>query len=248
MEAMLRLHFGPVKYIIAIFSSAAAANPWSEDCRLCLAPADHGLLCDPCHGAMERIGAACERCALRLDLAGVDCPVCRHASFAFDRAVARFDYRFPLDRLVQRFKYGADLALGSSLARALADRLEREPRVDLLVVPPLSAARLRERGFNQALEIAHVVGRRLRVPVAREAIVRTRETGAQAALGRAARRANVRGAFACTGALDGARVAIVDDVLTTGATMDAIAQALKSAGAAQVAAWALARAPDPEAP
>src|SRR5690242_10498901 len=162
-----------------MFSSAAVASAWTHDCALCLAPAGAGLLCGPCHAAIDRIGPACERCALRLDTPGVDCPACRHAAFAFDRAVARFDYRFPLDRLVQRFKYGADLALGSSLAHALADRLEREPPVDLLVVPPLSAARLRERGFNQALEIARVVGRRLRVRVGRESIVRTRETRAQ---------------------------------------------------------------------
>jgi ComF family protein len=186
-------------------------------------------------------------CALPLPGGGT-CGACALRPPAFDASAACFEYRFPLDRLVQRFKYAANLALGSALARALADRLEDEPRVDVLVVPPLSAARLRERGFNQALEIARVVGRRLRVPVAREAIVRTRETEAQAALGRAARHANVRGAFACSAQLDGARVAIVDDVLTTGATLDAIAKALKSAGASQVAAWTLARAPDPEAP
>jgi ComF family protein len=227
------------------FSSSARPRLWTHDCTLCLAPAGGELLCEACRVDVDPVGESCERCALRLDAPFVDCPACRHADFAFDRAVARFDYRFPLDRLVQRFKYGADLALGSSLARALADRLEREPRVDLLVVPPLSAARLRERGFNQALEIARVVGRRLGVPVAREAIVRTRETRAQAALGREARRANVRDAFACGAALEGLRVAIVDDVLTTGATMDAIAKVLKSAGAMHVAAWTLARAPDP---
>jgi len=228
-------------------SSVAPATLWTHDCALCLAPAANELLCGACRTDIERVGAVCERCALRLDASAVDCPACRHADFAFDRSVACFDYRFPLDRLVQRFKYGADLALGGWLARALADRVEREPRMDLLVVPPLSAARLRERGFNQALEIARVVARRLAVRIAREAIVRTRETQAQAGLGRAARRANVRDAFACTLALDGARVAIVDDVLTTGATMDAIAKALKSAGASHVAAWTLARAPDPDA-
>ena len=229
------------------FSSRTRPRLWTHDCTLCLAPAGGELLCEACRADVERAGAACERCALRLDAPFVDCPACRHTDFAFDRAVARFDYRFPLDRLVQRFKYGADLALGSSLARALADRLEPEPRVELLVVPPLSAARLRERGFNQALEIARVVGRRLRVPVAREALVRTRETQVQAGLGRAARRANVRDVFACTASLEGARVAIVDDVLTTGATLDAIARTLKSAGATHVAAWTLARAPDPGA-
>ena len=228
-----------------IFSSISPRRFWTHDCVLCLAPAGAQLVCESCAGELDRDGERCPACAAWIDPAVGACSECVRASFAFDRTVARFDYRFPLDRLVQRFKYGGDLAIGSSLARALAERVEREPPVDLVVVPPLSPARLRERGFNQALEIARVVGRRIGVPVAREAILRTRETQAQAALGREARRANVRGAFVCTAALDRAQVAIVDDVLTTGATADAIARALKSAGAARVAVWALARAPDP---
>jgi ComF family protein len=173
---------------------------------------------------------------------------CRAAHHAFDRAVARYEYRFPLDRLVQRFKYGGDLALGRWLAKGLAERVSREPRPHLLVVPPLSPARIRTRGFNQALEIARLVGRRIGVPVSREALVRRHDTPAQASLGRRERQANLRGAFACTRTLGGLDVAIVDDVLTTGATADAIAQVLKEAGAASVAVWAVARAPERAAP
>jgi ComF family protein len=228
-----------------IFSSALTDRLWTHDCALCLAPAHAQLVCDPCARDLDCLGERCPECASRIDPATGACGECAQAKFAFDRAVARFDYRFPLDKLVQRFKYGGDLAVGGWLARALAERVGREPRVDLLVVPPLSAARLRERGFNQALEIARIVGSRIRVPVAREAILRTRETQAQAGLGRAARRKNVRDAFVCTAALDRARVAIVDDVLTTGATSDAIAKALRSAGAERVAVWTVARAPDP---
>jgi len=213
---------------------------------LCLAPCHARLVCDRCARDLDGDAQSCVACAARIDPAIGSCTQCRRARFAFDRALARFDYRFPLDRLVQRFKYGGDLAIGGWLARALAERVEREPRVDLLVVPPLSAERLRERGFNQALEIAKVVGDRIGVPVARELILRTRDVQAQAALGREARRENVRGAFACTAALARSRVAIVDDVLTTGATADAIARALRSAGAASIAVWAVARAPDPE--
>ncbi len=229
-----------------IFSSVSQRRLWTHDCVLCLAPSHAQPVCDACARDLDRTGESCVACAARIDPATGACGACARGQFAFERAVARFEYRFPLDRLVQRFKYGGDLALGSWLAQALAGRVERQPRVDLVVVPPLSAARLRERGFNQALEIARVVGSRIRVPVAREAILRMRETPAQAGLGREARRKNVRGAFACTAALDRARVAIVDDVLTTGATAHAIAEALRSAGAASVAVWTLARAPDPD--
>jgi ComF family protein len=215
---------------------------------LCLAAAREGMLCEACVSEISARAAACPRCALPLPSPQAGCAACRRQRLAFDRAIACFDYRFPLDRLVQRFKYAGDLALGRRLAQSLAQIAAPEPRPDLLVVPPLSPARLRGRGFNQALEIAREVGGRLRLPVAPELLVRRRDTPAQAGLGRRARRENLRGAFACTSALDGARVAIVDDVLTTGATADTIARVLKSAGAESVAVWALARAPDPSQP
>jgi ComF family protein len=240
--------FGSAALQMPIFSATELAALWSEDCVLCVATARDGVLCEACAADLSRRGAACARCALPLPAAQGRCAACRRQRFAFDRAIACFDYRFPLDRLVQRFKYAGDLALGRGLARSLAQVAEREARPDVLVVPPLSPARLRTRGFNQALEIAREVGGRLRLRVAPELLVRRRETPAQAGLGRRARRENLRGAFACTGSLEGTRVAIVDDVLTTGATADTIARVLKSAGAESVAVWALARAPDPSQP
>lgn len=231
-----------------IFSSQGFAVAWTHDCTLCLAPCGAQLVCASCAAALDRRGAVCERCASPLDAPEAACRVCENADFSFDRALSRFDYRFPVDRLVQRFKYGGDLAIGHWLARSLTEALVQAPRVDLLVVPPLGAARLRERGFNQALEIARVLAAGLRVPIAREAIVRTRDTPAQAGLGRDARRANAREAFACRMKLDGARIAIVDDVLTTGATADAIARTVKSAGALSVDVWTLARAPERSSP
>ena len=108
---------------------------------------------------------------------------------------------------------------------------------------PLHPARLRERGFNQAVELARPLARRLGVPLAAALCRRLRDTPAQASLDRAARRRNVRGAFACDGDLSGRHVAVVDDVLTSGATIDALARALKKAGAARVSAWVAARAP-----
>ena len=201
---------------------------WRQDCALCLA------------GSRELVCAACAA-----DL-GTDDTDGAWRGALFDDAIARFEYRFPVDRLVQRFKYGGDLAIGRWLAERLADRVRDAVRPDLLVVPPLAAARLRGRGFNQALEIARTVGRRLRVPVDPRAIGRRRDTPPQARLDRRARAANLRGAFACGADVRGRHVVIVDDVLTTGATADAIARVLKAAGAERVSAWAVARAPDPD--
>ncbi|HXZ49022.1 MAG TPA: ComF family protein [Usitatibacter sp.] len=150
-----------------------------------------------------------------------------------------------MDRLVQRFKYAGDLAVGRWLADELAMRVGPEPRPDLLVAPPLAPARLRERGFNQALEVARQIGRRIGVRTSATGLRRLRETPPQEGLTRRERRANLRGAFGCDLALGGAHVAIVDDVVTTGATADALARVLKARGAGHVAVWALARAPEP---
>jgi ComF family protein len=166
-------------------------------------------------------------------------------ALAFDESVAVFDYRFPVDRLVQRFKFAGDLAVGRWLGDQLALRVQDAPRPALLVAPPQTPSRLRERGFNQALELAKVVGRATGARVAMTGLVKLRDTVPQNSLGAGARRRNLRGAFACSLALEGLHVAIVDDVLTTGATADALARALKAAGAARVSLWTVARAPDP---
>ena len=217
---------------------------WSEDCALCLNPVSDRCVCAACRAALPHIANACERCALALP-EGRCCGGCMTSPPAFDDAVAAFEYRFPLDRLVQRFKYAGDLALGHWLALELAGRLAPLERPDLLVVPPLSRVRLRDRGFNQALEIARRVGRVLAVPVSAGAVRRVRETTSQARLRESERRANLARAFTCAADLRGRHVAVVDDVLTTGATADALARTLKGAGAARVSAWVVARVPEP---
>ena len=189
-------------------------------------------------------GPACPRCALPMPAPEV-CGRCVRRPPAFDGALAAFAYRFPLDRVVLRFKFAGDLAAGDWLAARLAIAARDAPRPHLIVVPPSAPARLRSRGFNPALEVARVVGRERGVSVDPFAIARVRATAPQPGLGGRARRANLRGAFACRQTLDGARVVVVDDVMTTGATVDAVARALKAAGAARVDAWVVARTPDP---
>ena len=182
--------------------------------------------------AGEMICAACVRALPALSACSVG-------------VVAPFQYRFPIDRLVQRFKYGGDLAVGNWLASQLAARARGAAQPQLLVPVPLTHARLRSRGFNQAAEIARVVSRSIRVPARMRSLERTREGASQSGLGRRARRANLRGAFRCTRSLAGLHVALVDDVVTTGATASAATAALLDAGAARVDVWAIARTPGP---
>jgi ComF family protein len=148
---------------------------------------------------------------------------------------------------VYALKYGGWLVAARTMADEMARRLGRRLReVHVLVPVPLGRVRLRERGHNQAAELARWLGELCRVPVADGALTRCRETRTQTALDPVARRANVAGAFA-PGAVkvSGYRVALVDDVLTTGATLGAAAEALARAGAREVGALTFARAPVP---
>ncbi|KGM56695.1 hypothetical protein N799_02020, partial [Lysobacter arseniciresistens ZS79] len=157
-------------------------------------------------------------------------------------------YRPPLDRLLPRFKFHRDLAAGRLLARlmavALAPLAHAWPAPATLVPVPLHRARLRRRGYDQALELARPVATTLGLPLQAGALVRVRHTDPQSTLDADARRANLRDAFRVVpGVALPAHAVLVDDVMTTGATLHAAADALRRAGVARVDAWVCARVP-----
>ena len=152
---------------------------------------------------------------------------------AFDATLALWRYEFPAERLVHALKFQARLALAAFFGAALAERFA-PGAADLIVPLPLHRLRLAERGFNQAVEIARHMGQATRTPVALRATVRTRATLPQAELPHEQRLRNVRDAFRCDMDLRGMRVAVVDDVMTTGATLAEFARVLKRAGAVWV--------------
>jgi ComF family protein len=154
---------------------------------------------------------------------------------------APFAYRFPVAGLIHALKYGGRLALARTLGDALAQVVRRD--ADAIVPMPLARGRLAERGFNQALEIARAVAARTGIPLLRDAARRMVETPPQAALPWKERARNVRRAFACHADVAGRRIAVVDDVLTTGATLDELAGQLLQTGAASVVGWVVARTP-----
>ena len=213
-------------------------------CPLCNHPGQR--LCAACAAALPHNHHPCPGCALPLPLdvpAGVYCAECQAWTPKFDRVIAPLVYETPVDELVARFKYHHQLHLGPLLAGIVAAATRRETAgVDLLLPVPLSAARFRERGFNQAAELVRCLTRGNGIPWTAGRLIRTRDDGHQQTLGRRSRQRNVRGVFAVRGDLP-ARVALVDDVVTTGATADAASRVLKTAGVEWVEVWAVARTP-----
>ena len=220
-----------------------------QACALCAAASGDALLCPACTTALPGVGPACPVCALpaiRSDPSpgarASPCGACLARPPPFSRSVAAWIYAFPVDRLVQALKYGGRLALAEPLGDALAAAVLATPRaLPQVVVPlPLAPARQRERGFNQAHEIARRVAARIAVPLA-AGLDRRGDAPPQASLPWSARARNVRAAFAGRPSLNGRRVALVDDVMTTGATLAAAARAARRAGAVDVEAWVVAR-------
>jgi len=177
-------------------------------------------------------------CAVPL-ASGTVCGACLDRPPRFDRVEAVFAYRYPVDALVHAYKYGGRLALARPLGEALAQRVARD--VDVIVPMPLARGRLAERGFNQALEIARVIAAGTGIRLLPGACRKVADTPPQAVLPWKERAKNVRRAFVCDADLEGRRVAVVDDVLTTGATLNELARVMRKAGAVEIRGWVVAR-------
>ena len=220
-----------------------AAIAFGGSCYLCRGAAGRGaVLCTDCEGDLVSLPReCCPRCALPSPGKRV-CGRCLARPPGFDATVAALVYAFPADVLVKALKFESQFALASLLAQRLADALEGAEPVDLMVPVPLHAECLTQRGYNQSVEIARALAARLGTPLATGGCTRLRDTRSQTELPLDARRGNMSGAFACSLPLSGRRVALVDDVMTTGATLDALAVAAKRAGAERVVNWVVARA------
>lgn len=212
-------------------------------CLLCQAPgADGHDLCAECAAPLQPY-PACQQCALPLPESASACGRCLRHPPPYSRTVAVGLYDFPLDRLLPRFKFHADLAAGRELSRLLTIAATNAEPPQALVPVPLHLQRLRERGYNQALELARPIARTLELPLLAGALQRRRPTRAQSELSAGARRRNVHGAFAVSELALPAHIALVDDVMTTGTTLAECSRVLRHAGVARVDLWVVARAP-----
>ncbi len=216
-------------------------------CILCGNPGFGGFdLCMPCHGHLPRNSHYCLCCAeiFESKIAEMLCGRCLSKPPAFDKAYAPFMYQEEIRYLIAGLKFGKHFKNARLLGSLLAEHLqETQDKPDCIMPVPLHHARYRERGFNQALEIARTVSKILVIPVDASSCLRDKDTPHQTGLSAKKRRQNLRQAFSINRPLRGVRhVAILDDVMTTGSTANALAEALKKAGVSRVDVWVCARA------
>jgi ComF family protein len=232
-----------------VFSRLPALVPSS--CALCGSAGDEAL-CDGCNRQFfHRHPHRCVQCAMPMPkTSATTCGECLTYPPAFDATIAAVDYAPPVDQLVLALKFGNRLTLAPLFARMLRDAVLRGPGFALplqLTAVPLGSRRLMERGFNQALEIARPMSRALGIPLEPQLVMRLRDTTAQAMLHPDERRQNIRNAFIVNvHAMDSVRgrhIGVVDDVMTTGETLNELAETLKRFGAARVTNFVFARTP-----
>lgn len=201
------------------------------------------VYCAACQAAIEPVPApACPRCGHPAETVRL-CPTCERTPSALDHIAATAVFASPLREAIHALKYDNN----RSLARPLGERMAAfwqagHMEADLIVPVPLHRSRQAERGYNQAALLAHVLGQATGIPVAERTVMRKKATRQQALLNAVERRANVKDAFTCRADMTGKRIVLLDDVCTTGSTLEACASALRAAGAASVWAFTLARA------
>lgn len=222
-----------------IWQQAKIALP--QDCLLCAGRAHTQPLCEACERGLPYHDApACPQCA-HVTTGSRLCGECLSHPPSFDATFAAFDYCFPVDTLVHQIKYHSNLALVDFIASGLLRKLRSAEKPDSVFAMPLHSVRLQERGFNQSVEIAKSIIKQWTVPLKLNGYQRVKDTKEQAQLPWKERHANVRGAFTCEVDLRGQHIAVVDDVMTTGATLNEFASMLKKSGAKKVSAYVVAR-------
>lgn len=216
-----------------------------QPCLLCKNP--HGEIfgfCSECFDDLPwHTAPHCPQCGL--ESSGDVCGQCLKNSPNFDHTHALLTYDFPADALLQHFKYQQAHHLAHTFGHLFANHLSKThaqlSNIDAILPMPMHPTRLKERGFNQALEIARILAKNLALPLDIESCFRKKWTPPQATLPLKDRVKNMQDVFACNKNLQGLNIALMDDVMTSGASLNALAKTLKQAGANTVECWVVAR-------
>lgn len=219
-------------------------------CFLCKHPSDRPQdLCSGCLAELPILPQSCSRCAKTLSAfnhTGIICKTCLKEPPPFDATFALFSYKNPITKLVMELKFHERLLnaqiLGELMADAIQTRWYLKRRLPDLIIPvPLHPKRLQERGYNQALEIARPIAKTLAIPIDFTHCKRIKYTMPQARLSGSERQENIADAFEIKGNFSDLSLAVLDDVTTTGYTITALCQAIKSAGAKRIDVWCCAK-------
>ena len=232
----------------SVRATALALLEWVAPpcCLLCRLEVEyrHGL-CQGCWAKLPVNEIHCECCALPMAHESL-CGHCQRCPPVFDSVIAPLCYQDPIDQMLCALKYHQQLSFARTAAGLITDTVREsgEPRPDLLVGVPMTHRAVRKRGLNQAVFLARLIGRQLGIPAKSTLIKKLRETDRQSTLNASKRQRNLKGAFHCKGSLEDKHIALVDDILTTGATANEISKVLKAAGANRVDIWVCARTPE----
>ena len=216
-------------------------------CYLCGQASPSGSsLCHGCYQDLPRIGHVCQQCGLPIspDSQHQHCGQCLKTSPPFERTLSAYIYSEPLKQLISRMKFSGNLALAGLLGQLLCDELhdQIDSYPEAILPVPLHSKRIKQRGFNQSIELARPLAKQLGIPLLVDAVERRVDTPSQTGLSKKQRRANLKHAFEVAQELPYQHIAIVDDVITTGQTVTALATCLNNAGIKRVDCWSVARA------
>jgi len=216
----------------------------AHSCILCGQTADLPVeLCSPCKKALLRRSESCPRCGLELSFGDKQCGRCASRPPVFDHCESVLSYTLEAGQLIRQLKYNQKTSIAHVMAYLLAEHLQnhRESLPEVIIPMPIHRNRLYRRGFNQTMEIAKYLGAILDIPVDYKCCQRTKQLESQTQFGAQSRRNNVRGVFRMLKEVAYKHIAILDDVMTTGATADELTRVLKMAGVDNVEIWCCVR-------
>jgi len=216
-----------------------------HSCVLCAQKADLPVeLCTPCKAVLLDESNRCQRCGVGMPYGSGSCGRCQHRPPEYDHCEAVLGYTLEAGQLIRQLKYNQKTSISQVMAYLLAEHLQKHREVlpEAIIPVPIHRNRLYRRGFNQTMEIAKYLGQFLDVPVDYKSCQRTKQVESQTQLGMSARRNNVKGVFRLIRPIEYQHVAILDDVVTTGATVEELTHVLKEAGVKNVEVWCCVRA------
>ena len=241
----------PILQILKLKIGRIIEHLLPAQCLLCCLPSNNKLICKHCQDSLLQDRPCCQRCGLPLNKSQPFCGDCLKKEYAFTQLHALADYQKPYSTLLKKFKYTKQLINGELLAELLIQSIthnvskQQLSQIDYLLPVPLHNKKHQQRGFNQAQLLAEKISKQLNIPVLVEAIKRQKKTDPQEGLSLSKRKNNLRNAFITTGKqqakLSGSYIVIIDDVVTTGATVNSLSQVLLNTGVQRVDVWCVCR-------